>query len=288
MELVWYERMDDFLEVTLTYLERDEALNNLMLGVALTVAAGGGLYDELKMVTVREGEATLAAGLQTVPANLMLYIVPGAPELEVLRFLAEGLCAAGVKLPGVIGPQGTAARFASLWSNLIGCGVELDMPLRVYELRSVQSGLVGEGMLRIAGDGDLDWIIQAISSFEQDAAIDESPDPERVGKLARRLVGRQGLYLWEHEGRVVSMAAKTRPTRHGIALNYVYTPGELRGRGYATSCVAALCQELLDEGYEFCTLFADLRNPTSNGVYLRAGFKPIGDFASYRFTGENR
>jgi len=80
--------------------------------------------------------------------------------------------------------------------------------------------------------------------------------------VRRRQVERQDLYLWEHEGEIVSMAATTRATGRGIALNQVYTPKELRGRGYATSCVASLGQHLLDSGYEFCTLFADLKNPT--------------------------
>ncbi len=66
-------------------------------------------------------------------------------------------------------------------------------------------------------------------------------------------------------------------------VNLVYTPPELRGKGYATNCVAALSQKLLDDGYKFCSLFTDLSNPTSNDIYSKIGYNPIADFIVYDF-----
>lgn len=57
----------------------------------------------------------------------------------------------------------------------------------------------------------------------------------------------------------------------------------LRGKGYATSCVAALCHEILAAGKRFCTLFADVENPTVNGIYQRLGFEPLGEFVELDF-----
>jgi len=79
------------------------------------------------------------------------------------------------------------------------------------------------------------------------------------------------------------MAAKTRPTTNGTCINLVYTPPELRGRGYASACVAALSQRLLDSGYMFCCLFTDLSNPTSNHLYQRLGYTPVADFNEFVF-----
>jgi predicted GNAT family acetyltransferase len=31
-------------------------------------------------------------------------------------------------------------------------------------------------------------------------------------------------------------------------------------------------------------LFTDLANPTSNGLYLRIGYRAVSDFATYDFT----
>ncbi len=75
-----------------------------------------------------------------------------------------------------------------------------------------------------------------------------------------------------------------RATRtHGIVVSLVYTPRALRGRGYASACVAALSQQLLDAGWQFCALFTDLANPTSNDIYQRIGYRPVCDFNEYDF-----
>ena len=84
-------------------------------------------------------------------------------------------------------------------------------------------------------------------------------------------------------GGPVSMAAGTRPIVHGITVNRVYTSPALRRRGYATACVAALSQRLLDEGYQFSMLFTDLANPTSNNIYQQIGYRPVCDFRETRF-----
>lgn len=267
------------------HLRRDEALSNLMLGIVLSLEAGSSHYDDVTLVTVHDDRGRLLAGLRTAPANLILYAAARIPLDESLQCLADGFLREGVSLPGAIGPKEVAERFAAIWSSLTDCRVELEMPLRVYELRTVNSEVIGEGRLRLAQEADLEWIVSGTVGFLVDGGLDNAPDLEGVRRAARRQVERQDLYLWEHEGEIVSMAATTRATGRGIALNQVYTPKELRGRGYATSCVASLGQHLLDSGYEFCTLFADLKNPTSNGVYLRVGFEPIGDFAAYRFLG---
>ena len=41
--------------------------------------------------------------------------------------------------------------------------------------------------------------------------------------------------------------------------------------------VAALSQKELDGGARFCVLYTDLRNPTSNGIYPRVGYRPLCD-----------
>lgn len=63
----------------------------------------------------------------------------------------------------------------------------------------------------------------------------------------------------------------------------VYTPREFRGQGYASACVAAVSQYLLESGRQFCTLFTDLGNPTSNKIYMNIGYAPVCDADEYKF-----
>lgn len=95
-----------------------------------------------------------------------------------------------------------------------------------------------------------------------------------------------GMYVWDVAGMVVAMAGHSGPTPHGMRVGPVYTPQDLRGRGYASALVAALSQMLLDGGRQFCFLFTDLANPTSNHIYQTIGYEPVTDVDNYRF--ENR
>ena len=82
------------------------------------------------------------------------------------------------------------------------------------------------------------------------------------------------------------MVAKSRPTTHGGCISLVYTPPNLRRRGYASACVAALSQHLLDTGWDFCCLFTDLANPTSNAIYQQIGYRPVCDVDMFQFDTE--
>ena len=82
------------------------------------------------------------------------------------------------------------------------------------------------------------------------------------------------------------MAAKTRPTRNGGSVSLVCTPPDLRGRGYATACVGELSRLLLESGWRYCALFADLANVAANRVYQRVGYEPSCDYDEYVFLDE--
>ncbi len=61
-----------------------------------------------------------------------------------------------------------------------------------------------------------------------------------------------------------------------MAVAAVYTPPEERGRGYATALVTALCRRVLAMGKAYVCLFVDDRNPISNHVYEKIGFRRAG------------
>jgi predicted GNAT family acetyltransferase len=96
-------------------------------------------------------------------------------------------------------------------------------------------------------------------------------------------VGGRALYLWD-DGGPVSMTMAAAVTPHGSRIGAVYTPPELRGRGYASALVAAVSQAQLDTGRAFCFLFTDLANPTSNKIYRHLGYEAVCDVDEYRFA----
>ncbi len=79
----------------------------------------------------------------------------------------------------------------------------------------------------------------------------------------------------------MAMAAWTGRTANTVRINLVYTPLEARNHGYATACVAALSQEMLDAGVLSCCLYTDLANPISNAIYRRIGYRAVSDAGAY-------
>jgi predicted GNAT family acetyltransferase len=64
----------------------------------------------------------------------------------------------------------------------------------------------------------------------------------------------------------------------------VYTPPARRGHGYAAGATAAVTQAALDAGATDVLLFTDLANPTSNALYPRLGYRPVGDRLELSFV----
>jgi predicted GNAT family acetyltransferase len=93
-----------------------------------------------------------------------------------------------------------------------------------------------------------------------------------------------GMLLWEDDGETVSFAGWGGRTPNGIRVGPVYTPPELRGRGYATAVTADLSRRLLASGRRFCFLYTDLANPTSNAIYERIGYRRVCESAEFRFV----
>lgn len=183
-------------------------------------------------------------------------------------------------MPGVNGVSAAAHSFADVWRELTGAAATVRMGLRVFELRQVQPPSNVPGSMRAAGDADLELVLSWFRDFQAEANVNDPP-PQAEHVLRR--IQERGVYLWD-DGGPVSLAAKGRQTAHGVSIGPVFTPVAWRGRGYASACVAALSQLILDEGWAFCTLFTDLANPTSNKIYQQVGYRPVCDFSEIRFT----
>jgi predicted GNAT family acetyltransferase len=72
-------------------------------------------------------------------------------------------------------------------------------------------------------------------------------------------------------------------TPSGVRIGPVYTPPDLRGRGYASALTAELSAELLAGGRDYCFLYTDLANPTSNRIYQAIGYEFVCESAEYAF-----
>jgi len=276
-----YKTAGEFLNVCRPVLEANEALYNLMLGIAIRLTNNLNYYgDKPLLATISDGEELTLAALMTPPHKLQLALfnqdVDGAIEL-----LATTLHEQNWSAPGVIGEKRAVDRFASHWTKLTRTTSRTGMNQRIYELRKVNSIKMPNGNFRQATIDDLDLALKWGYQFYIDC-FGTADQPESSGERTREMIEKGNLYFWCNP-EPVSMAGLSRPTPHGISINYVYTPKEERRKGYASAVVAKLSQRCLDSGKEFCTLYTDLSNPTSNSVYQQVGFNPIADVVDIHF-----
>jgi predicted GNAT family acetyltransferase len=168
------------------------------------------------------------------------------------------------------------------WQRLSAQPYSVTRAERIYQLEYVNPVTGVPGSLRKATEKDKPLLFQWMVEFQEEA-LGET-DTSGLAPMLDRLLsfGTQGMFVWE-DGQPVTMAAYTRPTTNGVCIAAVYTPPPLRGRGYASACVAALSQLLLDQGRRYCFLYTDLANPTSNHIYQTIGYKPICDASVYSF-----
>lgn len=288
MNIQLFDSATAFLAEVEADLERNEAGNNLLLGLLALYARqelNGTQPQPFMAVVKREGakERPLLIGLLT-PLNLVVSGEGGGVDelAQAAGLVVERLCEAGAEVNGVVGHPELAGALAKAWGATAGREPYIRMNQRIYRLdRVLQPARQATGRLRLAGPGDFKLAAGWIFDFAAD--VGETMTSTEAEKRASDSIRSESLYVWEAEGRPVSMARKARQTRNGIVVTLVYTPPDCRNRGYASACVAALSQRLLDEGRQFCSLYTDLSNPTSNAIYMNIGYAPVQDSVMYRF-----
>jgi uncharacterized protein len=279
-------RLDDaaaFLAQAEPLLLADEARHNLILGIAGNVRDR--LYEDFRLWLVRDGGEITGAALRTVPYNLILG-PPASPA--ALAALVEAV--AGEELPGVVGAEPEVHEFAALWTRRTGVAARTSMRQGVYALERVAPLPAVPGSARVATEEDRELAVRWWIAFADEALHEGGPGRERAAEMIdfRLSSRRSGILLWEDCGQPVSIAGWGGGTPNGIRIGPVYTPPELRGRGYATTLTAELSQRLLDGrlfegGRHFCFLFTDLANPTSNAIYERIGYRRVAESAEIAF-----
>ncbi|HEV7639760.1 MAG TPA: GNAT family N-acetyltransferase [Gaiellaceae bacterium] len=268
-----FDQVAAFLDRAGGFLSRREAEHNLPLGLA------GRLLDDphafgkqaAYLALAETDDAVVAVAIRTPPHNLILSEVDD--DRAVAAFVAD---LRATPLPGVLGPLEASRRFAELWSEETGLPARIQIAQRIYRASEAVLPEGVPGRYRAYDDGDRDLVLGWLSAF----AAESLPrgEPFAAEELLDRRLAEPGggFVLWE-DGAATSVSSFGGATPSGIRIGPVYTPPELRGRGYASALVAELTRRLIAGGRQFCFLFTDLANPTSNSIYQRVGYRPVTD-----------
>ncbi|MET8688519.1 GNAT family N-acetyltransferase [Streptomyces sp. NPDC004732] len=216
--------------------------------------------------------------VQTPPRRVV--VGPVAPEAA--EALARQLAEVAPDLPGVVSERATAEAFARAWEERTGAGATPGTRQRLYRLGTLTPpGPAPAGRARVATAADRSLLARWHDEFGEAVGERSGMAP---GAWADSRIAYGGVTLWEGpDGTPVAMAGVTRRIAGQVRVTPVYTPAARRGRGYGGAATAAVTRAALDAGASEVLLFTDLANPTSNGLYQRIGYRPVGDYAQWEF-----
>ncbi|MGW1379615.1 GNAT family N-acetyltransferase [Streptomyces sp. NPDC002446] len=215
-----------------------------------------------------------AAFVRTPPRPVLLSPMPDGAAADLAVALAPD-----PGLPGVNGGRAAAEAFAAAWQGRHGGTVRTGKRHRLHRLGELTPpSPAPPGAARWATAADRELLLAWSAAF----AVETGGTPPRARAVDDRIAGGRCM-LWEADGRAVAMAGVTR-TLFGMArIAPVYTPPELRGRGFAGAATAAVSAATRDAGARELLLFTDLANPTSNALYRRLGYRPVADHLVLEF-----
>ncbi|GAA3393656.1 GNAT family N-acetyltransferase [Cryptosporangium minutisporangium] len=214
-----------------------------------------------------------------------LLLVPELDE-EAATALVDALIEAGDTLPGVTGMAPGPTAVARAWVARTGDTTRPGMATRLLVLDTLRPPTDVPGRLIKADWTYRTWLIRAVLGFERDTPSDEPAEvtEEAAARSVDQLLSARLAWLWEVRGEPVALVVNRPPASGVYRISMVYTPPELRRRGYAAAATAELSQHLLDIGARAVLLFTDAANPTSNGVYERIGYRALATGETWVFT----
>jgi hypothetical protein len=257
-------------------LERAEswlAAREIENGMALTSARNARLDESryaqpVYWATIEENGSVVGCAFRTPPYRL------GVTALNdtAIAGLVMSVGAAYATLSGVSGPEPTANVVAEAWCRVHGGQAKVRFRQRLYSLRAlVPPARPPSGGLRLATELDLAIVRDWSAEFVREARV-EHVQPEFFVNLIR---ARQ-VYLWD-DGQPRCLAAAIKHTPQASAIGVLYTPVELRSRGYGTATVAALSGLLFQNGAKGCYLYADPDNTAVSRIVGGMGYQRVHD-----------
>ncbi len=282
MELHRFDTGAALLERAGEFLRQKETLHSLILMLASRAPVAGAMTPYF--ATVEDDRGVVVAVVRTPPHNVVLSALRDGASQDALDLVVNDLVKRGDTMNGASGCAETVLGFAPRWAAAVGVHARPLIRLAAFEVDRVIAPTWPPGALRRATAADVDRIVEWSTAFIDETGLPDEDRPMATREAIAPRVERGVLHVWEVDGRPVTMAAAS--TIAVPRIGGVYTPPDLRRRGYASAIVAKLSQRFLEGGAQKVTLSADVANPTSNKIYTALGYRRVGDELMMAFDRE--
>jgi GNAT superfamily N-acetyltransferase len=269
------DSLDVFLDAAGDHLRSDPVRHTVPLTVLETLRQRGpsAFGDSPPIYGWHSSAAgsTDGAFFQTPPFPLLVASLPAASATPMIHALAaDGRSPATINLAAE-----HADSFLAAWTAVTGGNGTPRMRMRLFRLGLlVPPDPAPPGAARVAGEGDRDLLVDWHVAFGRESG---GAAPQDAARMVADRLSHDGLMLWEADGEPVALAGLTRAVAGVARVGEVYTPPAHRRRGYGGAITTAVSQAARDAGAAEVVLYTDLANPTSNALYQRLGYEPVGD-----------
>lgn len=272
MDIVRYNNAIDLLTRCEGILVSREAENNNLIQLLQLIAHDSGIVAPPYWFGCVEVDGTpIGCCVHAMPDGLVATDLPTIAARPLYHALV-----ADIPTPRrIVGTPGFARSLAHKFAIGAKRHARLSSRWLVYRLDEVNEVPdPAHGKLRLATTDDYYLVEQWGNAYG-----DERPSFLNVHDFMLSKLESGELYFWHHK------VDRTMLTVSGRGMNAqrissVFTPKGFRGRGYASTAVASVSQELLRNGSEYVVLTAGLGEPVAR-IYERIGFFPVGDRHSY-------
>ncbi len=276
-----YSSSAAFLKEFEAILQEREAVNQALLSFAYQQISAP-VEEKSLLGAVMDEEELQLLFCRLPDHSVVLCSMNDDKSGEAAKTLADYLGSKPLLLTGVSGRSELCHSFMDQYKRYVNCIFVQKQAVDIMVIRRVNDIMLTSGMQRQAIPEEAmlatDWMLQHLIEAE----IPEL-DYEAALQQAKRLISEGKIYLFENEeSQVVSMAIAGDRLPHGVIITYVFTPKEFRGNGYAASNLYYLSKALLEEGYEYCTLSVDKKNPLSNRAYEKVGYQFLEEYYEYQ------
>ncbi len=245
---------------------------------------GGAVYQGT-YVAAFEGDAIVALAAHCWNGNVLLE----APR-ELAAIAREAVRASGRAVSGIVGPrdQVVAARSAL---GLDDASAYMDsaedlFALDLARLRVPEPLAQGAVTCRLPRDAE----VRMLAAWRRDYRTQHlhEPDDAALATKCREEIERhhrqQHHFVLEREGEVVAYAAYNAETPTCVQIGGVWTPPDLRGRGFARAAVAGALLAARERGVPRSVLFTETDNHFAKSAYRALGYERIGDYGLLMFA----
>jgi predicted GNAT family acetyltransferase len=276
MRVIRHYDFDGFIAAAAPMAARGEASASFFIGGAHSMKRTPPRKGERVYLATCSGGGVLGVAMLRDEGPVLI----GESDAAASEAFAADLAPDWPGLQGVMGAAAGCEAFMRTWKELTGRDSRLRVRLRQHVLSALSDVPQARGASRIATVADAEWLIDRQVAFIEEVGL---PDPpERLRQIIPPRIERGDFRIWEDDG-PVAYAGYNDAAPEFARIAPVYTLPDCRGKGYATSLVAALARELKERGKRKLFLTTDVANPTSNSIYARIGFRPENDDCGFDF-----